>query len=324
MPFDETFQPVDPAVTPRFAGVATFMRTVPHAIAPEVDVGLCGVPFDLGLNHRTGARHGPAGVREASRLIRRVHPVSGIRPFEVCNVADLGDAPINPMSKDVSIAQIQGFFEQVRDAGIVPIAVGGDHTIPLPIIRALAAPRAQGGAGPLGILHFDAHADTLDQLCGDRINHATFMRRGVEEGLIDPARVIQLGLRGSRFTPEDIQYGYDAGFHIVTMDEYEELGRAETIRRIGAVLGDGPVYVSLDIDGLDPAYLPGTGVPEIGGLIPRDVQVILRSLQGREIVGADISEVSPLHDPTGITCVTVANLMFELLCVVADGVAGRR
>lgn len=312
------FQPVDPAVSPRFAGVATFMRTVPHEISEEVDIGLVGVPFDLGLNYRTGARQGPAGVREASRLIRRVHPVSGIRPFEICNVADLGDAPINPMSKERSIEQIQTFFERLKRAGIVPLAVGGDHTIPLPIIRALAADRK------VGILHFDAHADTLDTLCEDRINHATFMRRGVEEGLIDAERVIQLGLRGSRFSPDDIQYGYDAGFTIVTMDEYEEMGRAAVIETIGRVLGDGPVYISLDIDGLDPAYMPGTGVPEIGGLLPRDVQVILRSLRGRQIVGADISEVAPCFDPTGITCVTVANLMFEMLCVVADRIHADR
>ena len=306
------FQPIDPSVTPRFAGVATFMRTVMHEISEQVDVGLIGVPFDLGLNHRTGARHGPAGVREASRLIRRVHPTSGIRPFEICNVADLGDAPINPMSKDGSIAQIETFIREMRAAAIVPIAVGGDHTIPLPILRALAGDR------PVGILHFDAHADTLDQICGDKVNHATFMRRGYEEGLIDPKRVIQVGMRGSRFTPHDIQYGYDVGYRIITMDEYEEMGRAEVIKIIDEVLGEGPVYLSLDIDGLDPAFLPGTGVPEIGGITPRDAQVIIRSLRGREVVGADISEVSPLHDPTGITCVTVANLMFEMLCVIAD------
>ena len=306
------FQPVDPSVIPRFAGVATFMRTVMHAVSEEVDVGLVGIPFDLGLNHRTGARHGPAGVREASRLIRRVHPSSGIRPFEVCNVADLGDAPINPMSKDGSIEQIETFIREMRSAGIVPIAVGGDHTIPLPILRALAGDR------PVGILHFDAHADTLDQICGDKVNHATFMRRGYEEGLIDPKRVIQVGMRGSRFTPDDIQYGYDVGYHIITMDEYEDMGRAEVIKVIDEVLGEGPIYLSLDIDGLDPAFLPGTGVPEIGGITPRDAQVIIRSLRGREVVGADISEVSPLHDPTGITCVTVANLMFEMLCVIAD------
>ena len=316
---NDKFQPVDPAESPRFAGVATFLRTVTSEITENVDIGFVGVPFDLGLNYRTGARQGPAGVREASRIIRRVHPTSGIKPFDVCNVADLGDTPINPMSKDKSIAGIQTFFEALKAANITPIAVGGDHTIPLPIIRALAADEK------VGILHFDAHADTLDELCGDKINHATFMRRGVEEGLIDPNRVIQLGLRGSRFTgAEDIQYGYDAGFEIITMDDYEDMGRAAAIEKIDEVLGDGPVYISLDIDGLDPAFLPGTGVPEIGGLIPRDVQVILRSLRGKRIVGADISEVSPCFDPTGITCITVANLMFEMLCVTADYIDGNR
>ncbi len=308
----EIFQQVDPSVSPRFAGIATFMRTPAHEISEHVDVGLVGVPFDLGLNYRTGARHGPAAVRDASRIIRRMHPVSGIRPFDICNVADIGDSPINPMSKDKSVAMIQTFFEAVKNAGIVPIAVGGDHTIPLPILRALAAERK------VGILHFDAHADTLDSLCDDKINHATFMRRGVEEGLIDPNRVIQVGLRGSRFGPDDVQYGYDVGFTIVTMDDYENMGRAAVIETIGRVLGDGPVYVSLDIDGLDPTYMPGTGVPEIGGLLPRDVQVILRSLQGKEVIGADISEISPCFDPTGITCVTVANLMFEILCIISD------
>jgi guanidinopropionase len=314
----KSYQPVDPSVIPRFAGHATFMRTVIGEIIDEVDVGLVGVPFDLGLNHRTGARHGPAGVREMSRMIRRVHPTSGIRPFETCNVADLGDAPINPMSKDKSIDMIEGFFRQMKAANIVPIACGGDHTIPLPILRALAADE------PVGILHFDAHADTLDEICGDKINHATFMRRGYEEGLIDPKRAIQVGMRGSRFTPDDIQYGYDVGYSIITMDEYEEMGRAAAIEKILSVLQGGPVYISLDIDGIDPAFMPGTGVPEIGGLIPRDVQVILRALRGMDIVGADISEVSPLHDPTDITCVTVANLMFEMLCVIADSVERKR
>ncbi len=315
---NEDFQPLNPAEVPRFADIATFMRTRRHGIDSAVDVGLVGVPFDLGVNYRTGAREGPAGVRAASRIIRRVHPTSGIAPFEICNVADLGDAPVNPMDKDRSIAMIEGFFAELTGAGIVPIAIGGDHTIPLPILRALAKER------PVGVLHFDAHADTLDQLCGDRINHATFLRRGHEEGLVDARRVVQIGLRGSRFDAHDVQYGYDVGYTLITMDEYEEMGRAAAIARIGEVLGEGPVYISLDIDGLDPAFLPGTGVPEIGGLVPRDVQVILRSLQGRELVGADISEVSPCFDPTGITCITVANLMFEMLCVIADSVAARR
>jgi agmatinase len=312
------YEPIDPAVVPRFADVATFLRTRRCDLDPAIDIGLVGVPFDLGVNYRTGARQGPSGVRESSRLIRRVHPVSGIKPFEICNVADIGDAPINPMSKDKSIDQIQEFFEVLSDTGITPIAIGGDHTIPLPILRALSKDQ------PLGILHVDAHADTLDELFGDKINHATFLRRAAEEGIVDPGRVIQIGLRGSRFDENDIQYGYDVGYSIITMDEYEEMGRAAAIEKIGSVLGDGPIYISIDIDGLDPAYLPGTGVPEIGGITPRDMQVILRSLQGRNIVGGDICEIAPGFDPTGITCITVANLMFEMLCIIADSIHGKR
>ena len=313
MASDRRFQQVDAAVVPRFADVATFMRTRRHEISADVDIGLIGVPFDLGVNFRAGARQGPAGVREASRLIRKSHPTSGIAPFEVCNVADLGDAPVNPLSLDRSIEMIEAFFTEVHAAGIAPIAIGGDHTIPVPILRAIAK------QAPVGMVHFDAHPDTLDELCGTKVNHATFLRRVHEEGLVDPKRVIQIGLRGSRFGADDLQFGYDVGYTIVTMDEYEELGRAKVIEMIHETLGDGPVYISLDIDGLDPTYAPGTGVPEIGGLIPRDVQVILRSLAGKDVVGADISEVAPCFDPTGITCVTAANLMFEILCVMVAG-----
>jgi guanidinopropionase len=312
------FMPVNPAVTPRFADVATFLRTRRHPIDPVIDIGLCGVPFDLGLNFRSGPRDAPAAVREASRLIRLAHPTSGIKPYELCTVADIGDAPVNPMDKDDSIARIEAFFTELKAANIRPIAIGGDHTVPLPIMRALAKDE------PVGLLQFDAHADILDELCGTKVNHATIMRRGVEEGLIDPSRVVQLGLRGSRFGDDDIRFGQDAGFRCITIDEYEELGRARTIEIINEVLGDGPVYVTLDIDGIDPSYAPGTPVPEIGGLIPRDVQVILRSLAGKNIVGADICEVAPCYDPTGVTCVTAANMMFEMLCIMAKSVADAR
>ena len=313
MASDQKFRQVDAAVVPRFAGVATFMRTQRHEISAEVDIGLVGVPFDIGVNFRAGARQGPAGVREASRLIRKLHPTSGIAPFEACNVADLGDAPVNPLSLDRSIEMIEAYFTEVHAAGILPIAIGGDHTIPVPILRAIAK------QAPVGMVHFDAHPDTLDELCGTKVNHATFLRRVYEEGLVDPKRVIQIGLRGSRFGADDLKFGYDVGYTIVTMDEYEEMGRAAVIEMIHETLGEGPVYISLDIDGLDPTFAPGTGVPEIGGLIPRDVQVILRSLAGKDVVGADISEVAPCFDPTGITCVTAANLMFEILCVMAAG-----
>jgi guanidinopropionase len=309
------FQPVDASVTPRYSDVATFLRARRYDISAEIDIGLCGVPFDLGVNFRSGPREGPAGVREASRLIRRIHPVSGIRPYDLCNVADIGDAPTNPLDKDASLKRIQGFFEEIKSAGIRPIAIGGDHTIPYPILRALAASR------PVGVLQFDAHADTLDSLCGTKVNHATFMRRSHEEGLIDPKRVVQLGLRGSRFGDDDVKFGYDAGFTIITYDQYEEMGRAAAIEIVNRVLGDGPLYISLDIDGIDPAYAPGTPVPEIGGLLPRDVQVIIRSLAGKDVIGADICEVAPCYDPTGITCVTAANFMFEILCVMAVAAA---
>jgi len=317
---DPRFQPVDATVTPRFADVATFLRTPRHEAGPEIDIGIVGVPFDLGVNFRTGSRQGPAAVREASRLIRRAHPTSGTRPYELCNVADIGDAPVNPLDLEDSIARITAFFARLQSEGIRPIAIGGDHTIPTPILRGLV-----GGAsktGPVGILQIDSHPDTLDELCGTKVNHATFMRRGVEEKLVDPKRVIQVGLRGSRFG-NDLEWGLDHGFTCITIDDYEDMGRAAAIERIATVLGEGTVYVTVDIDGLDPAFCPGTGVPEIGGLSPRDVQMMVRALGGKTIVGADICEVAPCFDPTGITAVTAANFAFELLCVMAEG-AGRR
>lgn len=314
MPHDPRFQPADATLVPRFSDLATFMRTKRHPIDDAIEIGLVGVPFDLGLNYRSGPRDAPAAVRDASRLIRQVHPTSGIKPYECCNVADLGDAPVNPLDKEDSIARIEGFFSEMHIAGIRPIAIGGDHTVPLPILRAIAR------ECPVGVLQFDAHADILDVLCGTKVNHATVMRRGHEEGLIDPQRVVQLGLRGSRFGDDDIKYGEDVGYRVITIDEYEELGRARAIELIGEVLADGPVYITLDIDGIDPAYAPGTPVPEIGGLLPRDVQLILRSLKGKNVVGADICEVAPCYDPTGITAVTAANMMFEMLCVMVDAV----
>lgn len=306
------FTPLDASVVPRFADVATFMRSRRIDLCPEVDIALVGVPFDIGVNYRNGPREGPSGVRQASRLIRAVHPTFGTRPFAMCNVADIGDAPVNPLNLDASIEQIASFFARIVELGARPIAVGGDHTVPLPILRGIVR------GEPVGILQIDSHPDTFDTLCGTRINHATFMRRAVEEGLIDPARVVQLGLRGSRFGTEDIAMGLDMGFTVITYDDFEQMGRAAAGQRIAEVLGTGRTYVTIDIDGLDPSYCPGTPVPEIGGLTPRDVQVLLRGLRGVDVIGADICEVAPCYDPTGITQVTAANLMFELLCLMAE------
>jgi len=314
---DPRFQPVDAAVTPRFAGIATFMRTQRHDISPDVDVALVGVPFDIGVNYRPGARQGPAAVREASRLIRRIHPTSGIAPYDICNVADVGDAPVNPLDFNRSIAMIEDFFRRIHEAGALPIAIGGDHTVPLPILRAIAR------GNPVGIVQIDSHADTLDTLAETKINHATTFRRGVEEGLIDPKRTIQIGLRGSRFSPDDIKWGKDQGFTCVTFDDFEAMGRDRLLKEIDRVTGSGPVYITVDIDGLDPAWAIGTGVPEIGGLTPRDCQVIIRSLKGKHLVGGDICEVAPCYDPSGITAITAANLMWEMLCIIADSLASR-
>ncbi len=316
---DPRFQPVDAAITPRFSGISTFMRTQRHDVSPDVDIALVGVPFDIGVNYRAGARQGPSSVREASRLIRRVHPTSGIAPYDNCNVADVGDAPVNPIDLMKSMASIEAFYAGIAKAGALPLSIGGDHTVPLPILRGIVKK-----GGPVGVVQFDAHADTLDTLADTKINHATTFRRGVEEGLIDPKRTIQLGLRGSRFSSDDIKWGEDQGFTCITFDQYEEMGRAAAIKEIARVTGTGPTYVTIDIDGLDPAYCIGTGVPEIGGFSPRDMQVMLRSLQGKNLVGADICEVAPCYDPTGMTSVVAANLMFELLCVLADARASRQ
>ena len=308
----ESFEPLDASVTPRFADVATFLRTRRVEMSEAVDIGLVGVPFDIGLNYRSGPREAPGAVRHASRLIRNVHPVSGVAPYKLCNVADLGDAPVNPLSLEASVEGIEGFFARMRGLGIRPVAIGGDHTVPLPILRALAK------EGPVGLLQIDSHADILDEMCGTKINHATFMRRAVEEGLIDPKRVVQVGLRGSRFQEDDIAWGIAQGFTAITYDDFEEMGRASVVARIAEVLGAERTYVTVDIDGLDPSHCPGTPVPEIGGLTPRDVQVILRSLRGADVIGADICEVAPCYDPTGITSVVAANLMFEMVCLIAE------
>lgn len=287
------------------------MRAARTEIGPSVDIALAGVPLDLGATYRTGARQGPSGVREASRLIRQVNPTTGVSPYRLANVADVGDAPTHPLSIEKSVDLIEGFYRRIHDARAIPISIGGDHTIPLPILRAIAKGR------PAGLIQIDSHSDTFDEFMGTRINHATFVRRGVEEGLLDPKRIIQIGLRGTRYGDDDIVYGSRSGIRMVSMDEYESMGRAAVIAEIKRVIADGPTYITIDIDGLDPKDAPGTGVPEPGGISMRDAQMMLRSLNGIDLIGADICEVVPSLDPTGITCINAANLMFELACLAA-------
>ncbi len=311
-------KPHDSAVVPRFSAIATFMRTPAVELSSGLDVALVGVPFDLGTTFRTGARQGPAQIREMSRLIRQVNPTNGIAPFRICNVGDVGDAPVNPLDLMGSIASIRHFFERIHAAGAAPISAGGDHTVTYPILQGIAKD------GPVGVIHFDAHADTLDELLGNKVNHGTPFRRAVEEGLIDPKRMIQIGLRGTRYGDDDIRYGQDAGMCIVTMDDFEAMGREKVIAAIRKTVGDRPTYITFDIDGLDPVYAIGTGVPEPGGLSMRDSQMILRSLVGLDIIGGDVCEVAPALDPSGHTALNAANLMFEMLCVTADAVARKK
>ena len=318
MPGEGDFKPFHSGIVPRFQEIATFMRAARAPIAPPLEVALVGVPLDLGATYRVGARHGPAGVREASRLIRQVNPATGVRPFALCKVADVGDAPSDPLDVVQSVALIQAFFERIHAIGAAPLAIGGDHTVPLPILRAIAKAR------PVGLIQFDAHGDVFDQFMGSRINHATFVRRGIEEGLIEPRRSIQIGLRGTRYGADDLDYSRSVGIRVVTIDDYEEMGRAEVVAAIREVVGAGPAYLTFDVDGLDPTEAPGTGVPEPGGLSMRDSQVMLRALTGLEVVGGDVCEVAPPLDPAGITCIAAANLMFEILCLIATARAARR
>lgn len=311
------FQPLDSGKVPRFAGPSTFMR-LPMAKPEEVDIALIGIPFDGGTTNRTGARHGPREIRNQSSLVRRVHHVTGVSPFERARIADCGDVPVNPLDLSETLDSIARFMADVRRAGAIPLTAGGDHLISLPILRGLARDR------PFGMIHFDAHSDTYDSFFGSRYNHGTSFRRAIEENLLDPKRVIQIGIRGAISDAANYDFAKSAGVRIVFIEEFEERGPKAIMEEARKLVGDLPVYVSFDIDVLDPSIAPGTGTPEIGGMTTREAQRIVRMLGGLNIVGADLVEVSPPLDPTGGTALTAATLMFELLCVIAGSRADRR
>lgn len=304
-------RPIDASRVPRYAEVATFLRVPRSDLLQDADVGIFGVPTDQGGSFRTGTRHGPAAIREASRFIRRYNPTTHLSPFDSLNVLDLGDVEVPPYSLDETLANTTSFVDRLVTEGVRPLAIGGDHVVPLPVLRGLFR------GTPVGLLQIDAHPDTNDEFYGHRYNHATALRRLREEGIIDPSRVVQLGLRGTQFAPCDWTYGLDAGFTVISYDDYEALGRAEVIRRLQGVFGSQPMYITIDVDGLDPHDTPGTPAIEPGGLSMRDCQVILRSLTAVHVIGADICEVAPALDPSGVTAANAANLAFELLCLMA-------
>jgi guanidinopropionase len=306
-------QPPDLNTMPRFAGVATFMRLPVEHDVSKIDIALAGVPWDGGTTNRAGARHGPREIRNMSSLIRRINHASGIAPFSLCRVADVGDAPVNPISVPDSLERIRKFYERIVSAGVVPLSAGGDHLVTLPILRALAAKRL------VGMVHFDAHSDTQDSYFGgERYTHGTPFRRAVEEGLLDPKRVIQIGIRGSMYDAHDLDFARESGMRIVTIEELYDLGVDAVIAEARRVAGGGPTYVSFDVDGLDPVYAPGTGTPEIGGFTTHEAQRMIRGLQGLDLIGGDVVEVSPPFDPSGNTTLVGATVMFEILCVLAE------
>ena len=312
-------QPVDAALVPRFGAIATFMR-LPHVADPaELDIALIGVPWDGGTTNRAGARHGPREVRNMSSFIRKVHHVSRIAPYELCRIADLGDAPVNPIDLKDSLERIERFFAKVHAAGIAPLSVGGDHLVTLPIFRAIAADR------PVGMVHVDAHSDTNDSYFGgNKYTHGTPFRRAIEEGLLDPRRTVQIGIRGSIYSDQDMAFAEKSGIRIMYMEEFARIGVEKAIAIARRTVGRGPTYVSFDVDGLDPVYAPGTGTPEIGGLTTLEAQQLVRGLRGLNLIGGDVVEISPPFDPSGNTALVGATMMFEILCVLAEAVAGRK
>ncbi len=309
----------DPMERPRYTGISTFMRTPYTEDLSGLDIGLIGVPFDAGTTNRPGARHGPREMRNQSTLLRKVHQGTGIAPFDICRVADIGDAWVQrPFDLEGGLEEIAVFFKRVHDAGVVPVSAGGDHSITLPVFRGIARDR------PVGMVHFDAHCDTGDDYLGSRFHHGAPFRRAVEEGLLDPRRTIQIGIRGTVNDPDVWKFSHDSGMRVVTMEEFHEMGIKGVIEEARRVAGDGPTYISFDVDGLDPAFAPGTGTPEIGGLTTFEAQMMIRGLRGLNLVGGDVVEVSPPFDPSGNTALVGASLMFEILCMVADAVAARK
>jgi guanidinopropionase len=301
---------IDMPTAPRFWEIGTLLRAPRKHDVTDVDIGLFGVPIDFS-GYRAGVREGPAAVREASRMIRRFSQ-TGISPFDLARIYDLGDAPTNPYDLVRSVDMATEYVANLRENGVRPLAVGGGHVITLPMLRGVY------DGTPLGLIHFDAHADVYQDIYGAKINNGTMLVRAHEEKIIDPKRVIQVGLNGTMNTKCDWQYGLDNGFTVVSLDRYEEMGRAAVIDLIKEVVGTGPTYLTFDIDVLDPSVAPGTSGREPGGLFMRDAQMMLRSLGGINVVGGDVNEVLPALDPSGITALAAANLLFEIACIMVS------
>ncbi|MFL1456683.1 agmatinase [Marinobacter sp. GN3S48] len=305
------YAPMSGNEMPRFGGPATFMRLPAVDLSEELDAAFIGVPFDIGTSNRPGARLAPREIRDESRMLRPFNVSTGADPFNSLTVADIGDVPINTFNLQKSIDIIEAFYDDVLGCGVAPLTMGGDHTIALPILRALRKKH-----GPIGVIHIDAHADINDHMFGESIAHGTPFRRAVEEGLLDGNRVVQIGLRGTGYSANEYDWSRDQGFRVVTAEECWHKSLTPLMEEVREKVGGGPVYISFDIDGLDPAFAPGTGTAEVGGLTVMQGIEIIRGSRGLDIVGADLVEVSPPFDMSRNTSVVAANLLYEMLCVL--------
>ena len=304
--------PIDATKTPRFAGPASFARLPRLDEVPKADVVVAGVPFDSGVSYRPGARFGPTYVREASRLLRPYNPALDVSPFEIAQVADAGDIAVNPFNIGEAIETIEGAALELTADGTRLVTIGGDHTIALPLLRAAA-----NRHGPVALVHFDAHLDTWDTYFGAEYTHGTPFRRAVEEGIVDTEALSHVGTRGPLYGKKDLEDDRRFGFGIVTSSDVYYQGVREVVDKLRQRLGNRPVYVSIDIDVLDPAHAPGTGTPEAGGMTSRELLEILRGFRGLNVIGADVVEVAPAYDHAEITGVAAAHVAYDLVSLLA-------
>jgi guanidinopropionase len=313
-----TGEAYDPKKAPRYTEIPTFMRTPHESRLDDLDIAIAGVPFDAGVTNRPGARHGPREIRNMSSLTRTIHHVTRVNPYELCRVGDVGDVRFtNVYYLDEAIKNIEVFYRKLHAAGVIPLSAGGDHSITYPIFKAIAAQK------PIGLIHIDAHTDTWDEFLGSRVHHGAPFRRAVEDGLLDPKRTVQIGIRGAQTTSDGWDYSVEKGMRIIFIEEFIQTGVPAVIAEARRVVGEGPTYISFDVDSLDPVYAPGTGTPEIGGLTTREAQALLRGLRGLNLIGGDVVEVAPPFDLTGNTALVGATIMYEILCLLAEAVVFR-
>lgn len=306
------YRPVDPRESPRFAGIKTFMR-LPHVTTTEgVDVAIVGVPFDTGASYRVGARFGPEAIRSVSALLRHHNEVLDVSIFDHCSVVDYGDLPVNPGYIEDSYKMIEEGLLPILDGGVTPIMLGGDHSVTLPELRAMAKTH-----GPVALIHFDSHTDTGDKRFGRKYTHGTPFRRAVEEGLILVDHSIQVGMRGSIYSRDSLDDARNMGFDLITTVEVQEQGIGDLIQRIRDRTGAAKAFVTFDIDFVDPAYAPGTGTPEVGGFTSSEALRVVRGMKGLDLVGFDLVEVLPQYDPSRITALLAANIVYEFISLIA-------